>query len=329
MMRTRACRTAFTLIELLVVIAIIAVLIGLLLPAVQKVRDAANRVKCQNNLKQMGLGLHNYQTALSEFPPAARYPAGPNDEPWSAPARLLDYLEQGNLQRQINWSLPPEAQPDLVGTRVPIFLCPSEINDKPFLEGDLRVYPINYGLNFGTWQVFNPATNEGGDGAFLPNRGLRQADFTDGLSNTLAAAEVKAHTPYLRDGGNPAGPGVPPPVRPAALATLGGELSEAGHTEWSDGKVHQTGFTTTFPPNTVVPYTGGGRTLDVDFNSSREGRRTDRVTYAAVTARSYHSGGVVNVLLMDGSVRGFSKSTSLAVWRALGTRAGGETVNVD
>jgi prepilin-type N-terminal cleavage/methylation domain-containing protein/prepilin-type processing-associated H-X9-DG protein len=328
-MTTRRGRTAFTLIELLVVIAIIAVLIGLLLPAVQKVREAASRARCQNNLKQIGLGLHNYQTALSEYPPAARYPAGPNDEPWSAPARLLDHVEQGNLQRAINWGLPPEAQPDLVGTRVALFICPSEVNDRAAQEGDLRVYPINYGLNFGTWQVFNPATNQGGDGAFAPNRAFRPADFADGLSNTLAAAEVKAFTPYLRDGRNPAGPGVPPPATPAELTAYAGELKEAGHTEWTDGKVHQTGFTTTFPPNTTIPYASGGRTYDVDFNSSREGRRTDRVTYAAVTARSFHSGGTVNALLMDGSVRTYSGRTSLALWRALGTRAGNEVVSED
>ena len=325
-MKRTYSRSAFTLIELLVVIAIIAVLIGLLLPAIQKVREAAARITCQNNLKQMGVALHNYLDARSEFPPAARYPAGPNDEPWSAPARLLSFLEQGNLQRQIDWRQPPETQPEFVGTRVEMFLCMSEINDRPFQEGDLQVYPINYGLNQGTWQVFDPTTNKGGDGAFAPNKAFRTADFADGLSNTLAVAEVKAFTPYLRDGGNPSGNGVAPPTSAAEVIAYGGELSEAGHTEWTDGKVHQTGFTTTFVPNTVVPYSANGKEYDVDFNSSREGLRSDRVTYAAVTSRSYHTGGIVNVLLMDGSVQSVNSDMNLNVWRALGTRSGGEVV---
>src|SRR5689334_2194752 len=119
-------RAAFTLIELLVVIAIIAVLIGLLLPAVQKVREAAMRTKCQNNLKQLGLACHNYANALTVFPPAGYYPPGTVSDPWSAPARLLPYVEQGNLQGLIDFTGSSDAAPLAVtSTRVPVFVCPS------------------------------------------------------------------------------------------------------------------------------------------------------------------------------------------------------------
>jgi hypothetical protein len=93
-----------------------------------------------------------------------------------------------------------------------------------------------------------------------------------------------------------------------------------------DARVHQTGFTTTFPPNTVVPFTTGGVAYDVDFNSSREGRSAVLPTYAAVTSRSYHTGGV-NAMRMDGSVSMVRDSISLVSWRALGTRAGGEVIS--
>src|SRR5207248_11691839 len=93
------------------------------------------------------------------------------------------------------------------------------------------------------------------------------------------------------------------------------------HAEWVDGEVHDTGFTTAFPPNTVVPYASAGTTYDVDFVSATETSLGD--TYAAVTARSYHN-GAVNVLLMDGSVRSVANGISTATWRALGTRSGGE-----
>src|SRR6476661_8254877 len=187
-------RGAFTLLELLVVIAIIAILVGLLLPAVQKVRGAANRIKCANNLKQWGLALHNHETALGYYPSAGDYPGSV----WSAHARLLPFVEQDNLQKLINFSLPYSAQPNVTQFRLPIGLCPSEINDRPrppSTPTGATHYPINYALNQGTWFIYHPASGTSGDGAFGVGRRGRPGDFRDGLSNTVAMAEVKAYQP--------------------------------------------------------------------------------------------------------------------------------------
>jgi prepilin-type N-terminal cleavage/methylation domain-containing protein/prepilin-type processing-associated H-X9-DG protein len=319
-------RVGFTLIELLVVIAIIAILIGLLLPAVQKVRGAAARLKCQNNLKQIGLALQNHEGSLGHFPPLGDYSQAGGTVYWSVHTRLLPFVEQENLQRLIDFTRPINQQPQVARVRVPHLLCPSEINDRERPDGPTFVhYPLNYAANTGVWHLFQPP-NGVGTGVFLVNRPLRIAEITDGLSNTLGMAEVKAFTPYLRDGGNPAGL-APIPNTPADVASFGGEFKvDSGHTEWVDARVHQTGFTTTFPPNTRVPFTSGGVNYDIDFNSLREGRSTTLPTYAVVTSRSHHSGGV-NALLMDGSVRFVTNSITTANWRALGSRAGGEVIS--
>ncbi len=322
-------RRGFTLIELLVVIAIIALLIGLLLPAVQKAREAAARAKCQNNLKQIGVALHNYQTAHGTYPTCSELPKGQTSQPWSAHARLLPFLEQENLHRLIDFSSVPNdytSRPDVARMRIAVYICPSEINDRPRVTPSITHYPLCYGLNEGTWFVYDPVSGKQGDGAFAPNLWTKPADYTDGMSNTLGLAEVKAYQPNMWDSLLPGTLGVPPPATPADLAPYyGGTVDGNGHTEWVEGDVRETGVTTTFPPNTVVAYTPGGVTQDIDFTSSRDGESITAPTYAAITARSYHP-GLVNVMLMDGSVRAVRNGIAAATWRALGTRAGGETI---
>ena len=212
------------------VIAIIAILIGLLLPAVQKVREAAARTKCQNNLKQIGLAVHNYEGANGCFPPAGSYVKGASSVSYSTLAVILPYVEQENLQKLMDFALPYTDPVNMPSTkvRVPIYLCPSEMKDQERPDGAVTHYPLNYGANVGTWLVFDPNTGKPGDGAFpvrhrpsatqLVARGHTVGAFTDGLSNTLGFAEVKAWTPYLRDGGNPSAANAPPPTDPAAVA---------------------------------------------------------------------------------------------------------------
>lgn len=321
-------RRAFTLIELLVVIAIIGVLVALLLPAVQAAREAARRMQCRNNLKQIGLALHNYESTYKAFPPVSVMPRDRTSQPWSAHVRLLDFIEQPAVAGLVNWETDLEytSRPDVASIRIPTYLCPSEPNDRARPTATITHYPLNYGFNEGTWFVYDPPSGSGGDGAFVPNLAVRAADITDGLSNTLAAAEVKAFQANLWDSMLPATLGVAPPTTPADLAPFyGGTLDENGHTEWVEGDVRETGVTTTFTPNTRVTYNAGGFTHDIDFTSMRDGESIELPTYAAITARSYHS-GLVNGLLMDGSVRSITNSIELGVWRALGTRAAGETV---
>ncbi len=321
-------RTAFTLIELLVVIAIIAILIALLLPAVQQSREAARRTQCKNNLKQIGLALMNYQSTYSKFPPSFCVGEGLGGQ-WSIHARILPFVEQNGLLKLADLSSAYVAGEAPAISRVDLYLCPSEPNDRQRTSNDQAIhYPVNYGYNAGTYTVFrhsNQATalghangGEFGDGAFGPNSNTAPRDFTDGMSNTLGFAEVQAYTNYVRDGkDHPAQP-------PTEISSYGSRVRSTGHSEWVDGRVHQTGFTTVFTPNSDTLLNDS--TIG-DSTSCREGKSAcvGQPVRAAVTARSYHT-GIVHVLLMDGSSRAISDSVDLNVWRNLGNRRDGKFV---
>lgn len=322
-------RRGFTLIELLVVIAIIAILIALLLPAVQQAREAARRSQCKNNLKQIGLALHNYLDTKKYFPPSACIQTTATTNVfWSPQAFLLPYMEQENLQKLINWSQPYSIQGSVARKRIATFLCPSETNDRARLDPqptdpNFTHYPLNYAANMGTWMVWDPNTRQGGNGAFHPNSSLQTSAFRDGTSSTLAFAEVKTYTPHLRDSGNPPATGVAIPTSPAAVIAYGGSLATSGHTEWVCGRTNHIGFTTVFTPNTVVSYTASGTTHDIDFVSRREGGSTTQATYSATTSRSFHS-GMINAVMIDGATRSISNNIDLSIWRGLSTRQGNE-----
>ncbi len=317
---------AFTLVELLVVIAIIAMLVLLLLPAVNAAREAARRASCVNNLRQTAIALHNFESARGKFPPSRAGLGG-----WSAQAMLLSYLEEDVLGRQLELGKPYEAvrtangQP-IAAFRVNPYLCPSEPNDKPRYgsDGERENYPLNYGVNMGVWKVWDPAKRKGGEGVFYPESWLRPRSIADGLSKTLALAEVKAFTAYERNAGIS---GELPIPQSAEDLPAGGQQKfgpplekNTGHTEWVDGRCHQTGFTTTFPPNAwVSPVRTQGR--DIDWTNQQEGKSDTTITFAAVTARSHHA-GLVNVAMMDASVRAVTDDVDLSVWRAASTRRG-------
>ena len=298
-------RRAFTLIELLVVIAIIAVLVGLLLPAVQKVREAANRMKCMNNLKQIGLACHNFESANKAFPPSGLYPVGMTQaDSYSVHARILPYIEQANLYQLIDLTQAATAQPTVVQQRIATYVCPSEQNDHARTDSTPTRYPQSFtGANFGSWFVYDPNTGKGGDGAFPLNRGCRIGDFTDGLSNTIGFAETKAYGNYLLGGNAPTVANAPTPNTVADFLALGGTFKTDEHTGWTEGQGFQTGMTFTLPPNTVTEFTDStGAVWDVDYVSNRDGSSATKYSYDVLTSRSYHP-GVVCVFIMDGSVR--------------------------
>lgn len=321
-------RLAFTLVELLVVVAIIGILVLLLLPAINAAREAARRAACSNQIRQVAIALHNYESAHGRFP-AGRAGAGG----WSVHAQILAFLEENALAGEVDVRRPygevTTSSGQLVRTyRVNAYLCPSEPNDRPRVKTNeqeelvTRDYPINYAFNMGPWLVWNPQKKRGGRGSFFPESWLKPSAFRDGMSKTLALAEVKAYTGYERNAS--ATDQLPIPATAADLPG-GGQgkygddlMKNTGHTEWVDGRCHQTGFTTAFTPNAhVQPDRVGQRSID--WTNMQEGKSDDVATYAAVTARSSHP-GVVNVSMMDGSTRAVGNDVDLQIWREMSTR---------
>ncbi|MFV0445464.1 MAG: DUF1559 domain-containing protein [Planctomycetaceae bacterium] len=322
----------FTLIELLVVIAIIAILVALLLPAVQQVREAARQVQCKDHLHNLAVAVHNYEGTNRCLPPSAclnRSPGATFTESWSVHARVLPFVEQNNLYQRIDLGSDWSTQQALDGVILDVLVCPSDIHSE-----DLRVpsgnrprhYPTSYGFCMGTWFIFDPATGRFGDGPFEPNCKFSLTSITDGTSNTLMAADVKSWSPTRRTGG-PTPTTIPQNLAQVeALMTQGTVFRDNGHTEWFDGIVHHAGFTTVLTPNSNPTCSDGASVLKgCNFNSWQEGSNglAGQPTYSATTARSYHP-GVVNVSLLDAVVRSVSENVDLNVWRNASTRSGGE-----
>ena len=325
----RTSTRGFTLVELLVSIAVIAMLVSLLLPAVQAAREAARKISCANNLRQLGLAMQNFESAQTHFPPSWRPfmdPADGSVDGWSAQFQLLPYLEEGALYSSVDFSKTynqtflPSGQ--LIGSaRVPTLMCASEPGDRVRLKGDIPTYyPLNYGANVGIWFVYDPETRRGGPGAFYPASKLKPGKFTDGMSKTVAFSEVKAWNPYFRNAAQPE----PAAPSPDSLCAMGGDFKQnSGHTESVDGRSHQAGVTALFAPNTRAICVTDELEYDVDWTNQQEGKSATVPTYAAVTSRSYHQGGV-NSVLMDGSVHFFVDGVDVSTWQAMFTRNGAE-----
>ncbi len=300
-------RRGFTLIELLVVIAIIAILIGLLLPAVQKVREAAARIQCQNNLKQLGLALHGYHDALGSFP-AGR---DPWPKPFSAQAHLLPFVEQQNLQNLVDFNQPTSTGVNVAAaqTLIKLLLCPSD-------PGSGRVPGSafagnNYAGNVGTG--INAGDYVTGDGVFLLNHSIGIKDITDGTSNTAAFSELTLGN-GTSGGSAPSDPrrqfiqlSGSTPTTPAACTPGAGTWDGMRGDRWING-----GYQATLYNHYALP--NAANVFDC-INAANN--------YGLAAARSWHTNGV-NVMLCDGSVHFVNNGVSLYTWQALGTRAGGE-----
>ena len=327
-------RRGFTLIELLVVIAIIAVLISLLLPAVQSAREAARRMACGNNLKQLGLAMHQYENTHGVLPPSVVLDTNQAGAVawfggWSAQGRILPYLEQNNAFSGINFgmSYSNAANTTISYLTINTLICPSEVRPEPTKYG-----VVTYGVNVGDWYVWGGANSTPNRATFGVNQARRLAGISDGLSNTLMMAEVKAYQPYYRNTGAISGmtaTNIPSPnASPESVTTYYVSATApnlSGHAEWVDGNAHQTGVTTAWTPNRKILGTAA-RNLDVDLTTMREANGGP--TFASITSRSYHPGGV-QMLKADGSVSFVSDNIRGEVWRALGTVAGGEILSLD
>ncbi|HWL07203.1 MAG TPA: DUF1559 domain-containing protein [Planctomicrobium sp.] len=209
-MRAVRKKAGFTLIELLVVIAIIAILVALLLPAVQQAREAARRSQCKNNLKQIGLALHNYHDSHNTFPPgwigvAANVPNPEGGNGFSWGTFILPYLDQGPLYNSFNFRLSMTHADNLpfIKTKLTVFQCPSDPKPDTFTEDGVELATANYVGLFGTGEIhecyheFEEGHGIGeciGNGAFFLNSKVLIRDFTDGTSNTLMVGERTTFT---------------------------------------------------------------------------------------------------------------------------------------
>ena len=312
-------RTGFTLIELLVVIAIIAVLIALLLPAVQQAREAARRSQCKNNLKQIGLGLHNYLEQGQRFPPGSlrdyiNFPAGTgswNTSMLSWQARILPFMDKSSISNKIDWRIYPGtggANANLLSVNVPLYRCPSD-SLAPALAGNA---PTNYVTCLG-----NSDDGLSTQNVMYINSSVRIAAVRDGTANTMVVSECKVNSPWVyRYEANVGGytncqAGTAAPVT-NNWSTSGGSGGTPGRGySWFLAISNQSWtYTTAFRPNDRA-------------QSNHECEQWSYPGYFA--ARSHHTGGV-HTLMVDGATRFINSNINLTTWRGLGTKNGKETL---
>ena len=317
-------RTAFTLIELLVVIAIIAILIGLLLPAVQKVREAAARMSCSNNLKQLALAVHNYEGVNDgRFPVGMGQPAADGRQT-SVFVELLPYLEQQNVHSRWNFT---NYGANIGGAGTPAsaaistFVCPSMgVPSNPLTFGSVLAGASTYGANAGTLSF--PQFRATNDGVFTYRTPFRLLDVTDGLSNTLLFGEKVIADGNL-DSYQTAPFDTPPSPPLQSVGSFAGWANNTGPNAGAGlllstfrpiGYGHPTAYIPPPPPPPPMPY----NPPPVSW-STLAPQVWDR--YSAYGSR--HTGGM-NAAVADGSVRFVRNTVTGPVWQAAGTRAGGE-----
>jgi prepilin-type N-terminal cleavage/methylation domain-containing protein/prepilin-type processing-associated H-X9-DG protein len=338
MQTLKARHRGFTLIELLVVIAIIAVLIALLLPAVQSAREAARRIQCVNNLKQLGLGMHNYHDSAGSFPIGALGVNSLNNGyqygTWTDARRswafmLLPFIEQGPMFQSINFSLPWNQPDGRANTSaqviaVKIFTCPSDPNPDAMADPSAPRRMANYMVNYGNSNWCQNNTYHGvksnpftggypgplGTVTFLgapfsQDLAFGIASITDGTSNTLLMSEVRICLPNI--------------------ATKGQD--HRGDIYNDDFNCNQ--FMTYTPPNTTLTDWSGASQWQYPWLGNPPAERAKGGGQNAYNAaRSYHPGGV-NALYCDGSVKFVKDTVNIVTWRALGSSQGGEVISSD
>lgn len=307
-------RHAFTLIEVLIVIVLLAVLVGLLLPAVQRVRESANRSSCFHNLKEVALAIHGYLEVNQVLPSTKRI--GPTSIPTSWTIRALSYIEQGNLYKAYDpaqsWDSP--ANRAVVSTRIKVLECPSNPN-QGILDGSQATSPpwdppfaacSDYAASIGVW---NPARGQGANGAMPWDRQNKMTDISDGASNTILLVEI-AGRPLVYQTGQVLGPySAENRVNGGGWARPTSDYQLIGSSP--DG--------VTFPGPCVMNCTTGPNCSPAFFPHPILGTQPSTQVY------SFHPGGA-NAAFCDGSVRFLHDSIGLTTFATLVTRNGNETM---